>query len=162
MKTITVEVAKGITKVKKFSDIKSCFDENGKELKAFMCCEYSYTAKIDLLPLKITNINNLEEAKKAINHLNKIRDNISNCEKAWGFGWIGTHPAVVLKLKTGTFVVLHGYEAREKECFISFGEANYFLRKKYCKPDFYRLLTVNKEMSNNKKCYSICDWLLLK
>lgn len=139
---------------------------NLTESKYITVCNGTYNIFIDNLPMwEIDKIPTYDCACKLVSQLNQFRLDVKDCYKAYGLGWITKSPIVILVIDDDCSIV-YEYDKRnhniirvEYDSFIS-AYRNIVERDDCGLPIIQRWLAVNYNLSTNKKCYSITDFLL--
>jgi hypothetical protein len=161
MKTFVKAINSTINHVTTLSKPIQAFDaETGRVKRVYTQKEYTYEVNNPMFPMEIDGIKTLSEAFKINDRLNQMRTEVAGAIKAWGYGWKGKEPVVLIYNKK-SFGVFYGEDGTKVEWFSSKELAEHWLKDcMFGDFDFYRQLTMNENHSTNKKVLTVRDWLL--
>ena len=161
MKTFIKPISENINSVTILTKPIKAFDqETGEAKKVYTQKEYTFEVKNPMFPMEIEGIKTLSEAREINAQLNQMRKEIAEAVVAWGYGWNGKEPAVLLCNKK-TYFVFYGEDGIRKQVFSSKEKAEHWLKDcMFGDFDFHRRLTLNENHSTNKKVLTVRDWLL--
>lgn len=161
MKTFIKPISENINSVTILTKpIKAFDEETGVTKKVYTQKNYTFEVKNPMFPMEIYEIKTLREAIDINIRLNEMRKEVAEAVKAWGYGWNGKEPAVLIFNKK-SYGVFYGEDGTKVEWFSSKELAEHWLKDcMFGNFDFHRQLTLNENHSTNKKCLTVRDWLL--